>query len=194
MPKIVDHDQYRKELLIKSFDLFAQKGYSSVTMRQLAQGLGVSTGTLYHYFQSKEALFCQLVQEQTQQDIIHFLAEAGNPPTLPERIDILFNFGAKNEDYFLKQCLLWIEFCQQQNWNKDLYNETLKQADQQTMQAIADYLQITDRAIADVVFNLMYGLLLRRLYGDETVSFEEQGATLGKMLTAFMEQQSVLTN
>lgn len=192
MPKIVDHDQYRKELLIKSFDLFAQKGYSSLTMRQLAQGLGVSTGTLYHYFNNKEALFCQLVQEQTQQDIMHFLAEAGNPPTLVERIDILFNFVAKNEGYFLKQCLLWIEFCQQQNWNKDLYNETLKQADQQTMQAIADYLEITD-TIVDFVFNLIYGLLLRRLYGDETVSYQEQGAMLGKMLTAFVEQQRVLT-
>lgn len=193
MPKIVDRDKYRKELLMKSFDLFAQKGYGSLTMRQLAQGLGVSTGTLYHYFTSKEALFCQLVQEQTQQDIMHFLAEAGNPPTLLERVEILFNFCAKNEDYYLKQCLLWIEFCQQQNWNKDLYSEALKQADEQTMQAIADYLQITDRAIVNVVFNLMYGLLLRRLYGDETVSYQEQGATLGKMLTTFVEQR-VLTD
>ena len=194
MPKIVDHDQYRKELLMKSFDLFAQKGYDSLTMRQLAQGLGVSTGTLYHYFGSKEALFCQLVQEQTQQDIMHFLAEAGNPPTLPERFDIVFNFIAKNEDYFLKQCLLWIEFCQQQNWNKDLYNEALKQADEQTIQTIADYLQITD-PIAEFVYTFIYGLLLRRLYGDETVSYIEQAAMLCKMLTAFAKQQPVkLTN
>ena len=92
MPKIVDRDQYRKELLIKSFDLFAQKGYGSITMRQLAQGLGVSTGTLYHYFPSKEALFLQLVEEQTQQNILNFLAEEGNPTTLPERIETLFNF------------------------------------------------------------------------------------------------------
>ena len=59
MPKIVDHEQYRKELLGKCFDLFAQKGYGSITMRQIAQGLGVSTGTLYHYFPSKQALFEQ---------------------------------------------------------------------------------------------------------------------------------------
>jgi AcrR family transcriptional regulator len=50
MPKIVDHDQYRKELLSKCFDLFAEKGYGSITMRQIAEGLNVSTGTLYHYF------------------------------------------------------------------------------------------------------------------------------------------------
>ena len=192
MPKIVDHDQYRKELLMKSFDLFAQKGYSSTTMRQLAQGLGVSTGTLYHYFSSKEALFCQLVQEQTQQDIMHFLAEAGNPSMLSERIETVFNFVAKNEDYFLKQSLLWIEFCQQQNWNKALYSEVMKQADEQTIQAIADYLQISDTVIIEIVFNLIYGLLLRRMYGDETVCFTQQGASLGKMLNIYLEQKQPL--
>ena len=192
MPKIVDHDQYRKELLMKSFDLFAQKGYSSTTMRQLAQGLGVSTGTLYHYFPNKEALFCQLVQEQTQQDIMHLLAEAGNPSMLSERIETVFNFVAKNEDYFLKQSLLWIEFCQQQNWNKALYSEVMKQADEQTIQAIADYLQISDTVIIEIVFNLIYGLLLRRMYGDETVCFTQQGASLGKMLNIYLEQKQPL--
>ena len=57
MPKIVDVEQYRKELLLKSAELFAEKGYANMTTRELAQGLGVSTGTLYHYFPSKAALF-----------------------------------------------------------------------------------------------------------------------------------------
>ncbi len=187
MPKIVDHDQYRKQLLMKSFDLFAQKGYGSLTMRQLAQGLGVSTGTLYHYFASKEALFLQLVEEQTQQDILKFLAEAGNPPTLSERIETLFNFIAKNEDYFSKQTLLWVDFYQQQDHTEVINNETLKQADEQTRLAIANYLQISDTALVDFVLNLLYGVLLRRVFGDETVSFAAQGALLSKMLTAYLD-------
>jgi AcrR family transcriptional regulator len=186
MPKIVDHGQYRKELLMKSFDLIAEKGYNSITMRQLAKGLGVSTGTLYHYFPSKEALFLQLVEELTQQDILNFLAEAGNPPSLTERIEILFNFIAKNEDYFGKQTRLWIEFYQQ-DCTEFLNNETLKQADEQSIQAIADYLQISDRAIIDFVLNLLYGLVLRRMFGDETVSFTEQRTLLSKMLTAYLK-------
>jgi AcrR family transcriptional regulator len=39
MPKSVDHIQYRKELLNKCFNLFAEKGYGSITMRQIARGL-----------------------------------------------------------------------------------------------------------------------------------------------------------
>lgn len=188
MPKIVDHDQYRKELLMKSFDLFAHKGYSSITMRDLAQGLGVSTGTLYHYFPSKEALFLQLSEELEQQNVLHFLTEAGNFPTLAERVEQVFNFVAKNEDFIGKQTLLWIDFCQQQDWADVSTQEKLKEIDEQTIQAIADYLQISDRKIVDFVFNLLYGLLLRRIFGEESVSYTEQGVLVSKMLTAYMEQ------
>lgn len=189
MPKIVDHDQYRKELLMKSFDLFAQKGYSSLTIRQLAQGLGVSTGTLYHYFPSKEALFVQLVEELEPQNMLKFLAEAGNPLTLTERIENLFKFLAKNEEYILKQILLWIDFCQQQDWADVSIKQRLNQVDEKEIQNIADYLQITDRAIIDFIMNYVYGLLIRRLFGDEKVSYVEQGALLGKMLTALQRQK-----
>jgi len=184
MPKIVDHVQYRKELLMKSFDLFAQKGYSSITMRQMAQGLGVSTGTLYHYFPSKEALFVQLVEELEQQNVLKFLESAGNPPTLSERMKDLFTFVAKNEDYILKQILLWIDFCQQ-HWTDVSTKERLRQADEQTINAIADYLQIQDSSTFDFVMNFIYGLFLRRLFADETISYAKQGALLTKMLTAY---------
>ena len=54
MPKVVDHDQQRSDLLAAAFDLFADRGYSATSMRALASGLGVSTGTLYHYFSGKD--------------------------------------------------------------------------------------------------------------------------------------------
>ena len=189
MPKIVDHDQYRQELLMKSFDLFAQKSYSSITMRQLAQGIGVSTGTLYHYFASKEALFLQLTEELEQQNVMHFLAEAGNPPTLRERIESLFQFVAKHEDHIGKQTLLWIDFCQHNDWSDSSTKEKFKEVDEQTILALADYMQITDRVIVDLIFNLLYGLMLRRLFGEETISYAEQGALVGKMLANYMGEE-----
>jgi len=53
MPKIVDHDAYRDELIERYFDDFAQRGYNDVTMREIAAKLNISTGTLYHYFPSR---------------------------------------------------------------------------------------------------------------------------------------------
>ncbi|OWY67223.1 TetR family transcriptional regulator [cyanobacterium TDX16] len=186
MPKIVDRDQYRKELLLKSFDLFAEKGYGSITMRQLAQGLGVSTGTLYHYFPSKQALFLQLVEELDRQDLLNFLAEAGNPPTLTERIETMFNFVAKNEDNFCKQVLLWVEFYQQEKAELSRNNAFHSSWDK-TTQAIADYLQVPDKAIADFVLNYLYGLLMRGIFETETISYPEQATLLSKILVAYLE-------
>ena len=68
MPRIVDHDAYREELLQQAFALFALQGYGEVSMRQIADALGVSTGTLYHYFPSKEALFEQAVAKVVDRD------------------------------------------------------------------------------------------------------------------------------
>ncbi|WP_026732618.1 TetR/AcrR family transcriptional regulator [Fischerella sp. PCC 9605] len=189
MPKIVDREQYRKELLMKSFDLFAQKGYASITMREIAKELRVSTGTLYHYFPSKEALYLQLVEEQTQQDILNFLAEAGDAKTLPERIKALFNFMVKNEDYFFKQTLLGFDFYQQQERTEILNNQILRKSWEYTRQAIADYLQIKDKALSEFVMIFVSGLLVGRMYEGETISYAQQEELLVNMLTSYLNHQ-----
>jgi AcrR family transcriptional regulator len=186
MPKIVDRDQYRKELLSKSFELFAQKGYSSITMRQIAEALGVSTGTLYHYFPSKEAIFLQLVEEQTEQDILNFLAEASGIKTLSERIEAIVQFVAKYEDYFFKQNVIYIDFYQQHGHRNITHNEILKKSWEDTRVAIANYLEIPDLEIADFILTFIYGLIMERLYACERVSFERQGTILKKMLLAYL--------
>ena len=85
MPKVVDRARYRKELLKGCFDLFAERGYGSLTMRQIAEGLSVSTGKLYHYFPSKESIFKQLVQELLEKDISTFLSQAPDGSAPPSR-------------------------------------------------------------------------------------------------------------
>jgi AcrR family transcriptional regulator len=188
MPKLVDHDLYRKELLSKCFDMFAEKGYSAITMREVALGLGVSTGTLYHYFPSKEALFEQLVEEWTQQDLLRAEAELEHAQTLAERIEAGFCFIAKNESYFLKQVFLLTDFYQQQERGTASHNEIFKLTCERARQRVAEMLGLQDPRIVVFVLSLIDGLILGRLYNEEVVSFEEQGALLGKMLAAYLEQ------
>ena len=113
MPKIVDHDRYRKELLHGCLDLFAERGYGSITMRQIAKGLGVSTGTLYHYFPSKESIFMQLVQELCEQDISSFFAQAPEGLTLEGRLRAIMAFVLQNAQFYYQQLVLWVDFFQQ---------------------------------------------------------------------------------
>ncbi|MFM2062903.1 MAG: hypothetical protein RLZZ507_2573 [Cyanobacteriota bacterium] len=190
MPKIVDHEQYRKELLGKCFDLFAEKGYGAITMRQIAQGLGVSTGTLYHYFPSKQALFEQLVEEISQQDVITALAELGGKNNLSEMMTALGNYLVKNEDYLIKWTYVWVNFCQHQDSKTMLTNSTVfKHANQRCQQVACDLLGIQDVVLASFVLSFVNGVILEKLWGNENINFHEQCEILGKMLTAYFQQQ-----
>jgi len=186
MPKIVDHEKYRKELLWKSFDLFAQKGYASITMREIAKELGVSTGTLYHYFPNKEAIFLQLVEEQYEQDVINFLAQVGDITTVPERIRAVVKFTEKNEEYFISQILLWANFYQQEGKSEVLNNEILKKVAQKSREELLKYLEIEDKAVADFVINFLNGLICVRMFEGEMVSYQEQGEVLIKMVNLYL--------
>ena len=60
----------RRRIVGVAFRIFAEQGYGSVSMRQLARDLGTSTGTLYHYFPSKHALFEALVTHRLAVDLV----------------------------------------------------------------------------------------------------------------------------
>ncbi|MBD2520724.1 TetR/AcrR family transcriptional regulator [Nostoc sp. FACHB-973] len=188
MPKIVDHEQYRKELLEKCFDLFAEKGYGSITMRQIAERLGVSTGTLYHYFPSKQSLFEQLAQEICEQDVSAALAELEGAQTLQEAMEALGRYLVKNQDYFIKWTYIWIDFCQNQDFNIIQKNIVFKHTNKQYQQAAYDFLGVQDPVLASFVLSFVNGLILEKLWGDETIDFIEQCALLGKMVTAYLSQ------
>ncbi|NER80910.1 MAG: TetR/AcrR family transcriptional regulator [Leptolyngbya sp. SIO1D8] len=168
MPKLVDHDRYRKELLMGCFDLFAERGYGSITMRQIAKGLNVSTGTLYHYFPSKESLFIQLVQELFERDISIFLAQASNTHVLEERLRAIMDFVLEHAQYYYQQFLLWVDFVQQTRDTPDKASCFLQEVWEQTHNTLADYLQITNPELVDFIMVFIDGLFVQYIYGRGT--------------------------
>jgi AcrR family transcriptional regulator len=160
-------------------------------MRQIAQGLGVSTGTLYHYFPSKQALFEQLVEEICQQDVITALAELGGKNNLSEMMTALGNYLVNNEDYLIKWTYVWVNFCQHQDSKTMLTNSTVfKHVNQRYQQVAFDLLGIQDVALASFVLSFVNGVILEKLWGNENINFHEQCEILEKMLTAYLQQQN----
>jgi AcrR family transcriptional regulator len=51
----------REEILAIAAETFAQKGFVATTMRDLADGAGMLPGSLYHYFESKEAMVDEII-------------------------------------------------------------------------------------------------------------------------------------
>lgn len=51
----------REHILNVAFNLFLQKSFKEVTLREIVEKTGMSKGAFYHYFTSKEQLFLELV-------------------------------------------------------------------------------------------------------------------------------------
>lgn len=52
----------KEKILVAAIALFAEKGYSGLSMRQLAQAVDMSVATIYHHFPDKNALYLAATQ------------------------------------------------------------------------------------------------------------------------------------
>src|ERR1044072_2643766 len=56
----------RRDILRSAEELLAGSGYAGLTMRAIAVGAGVSSGTLYQYFGGKEDVFVALMSARLE--------------------------------------------------------------------------------------------------------------------------------
>jgi len=61
LPPVVDLDRTRGQILAASLVLFAEKGYGTTTVRDIASKVGLLSGSLYSHFPSKEKILAELV-------------------------------------------------------------------------------------------------------------------------------------
>ena len=71
----------RERVLIAAETLFRQRGYNVVTMRDIAEEVGIRQASLYYHFPSKEQLFITVIEqvfERHRNGLQQVLAEAGS--------------------------------------------------------------------------------------------------------------------
>jgi AcrR family transcriptional regulator len=187
MPKIIDSEEYRKELLNRCFDLFAEKGYANVTTRQLSKELGISTGAMYHYFPSKQVLFEQLMEEVSQQDV-SLLRSISQGGSLTKRIERLGGLLIAHEDHFVKQAIIWTDFYQQHALAEINNNPVFLQIDQRYQTAMEQLLNLSDPKLARFIWTLINGILIEQVETELGYAFAEQVQLLTQMLIAYCEK------
>jgi AcrR family transcriptional regulator len=62
MPKVVDHEARREELVLAAWRVIAARGIDEVTIREIARESGYSSGVLAHYFKNKDDLLAHALQ------------------------------------------------------------------------------------------------------------------------------------
>lgn len=63
-PRMRRPDQRPEEILEAALTVFAARGYRPATMEAIAREAGITKGTIYLYFESKEDLFVSMVREK----------------------------------------------------------------------------------------------------------------------------------
>lgn len=106
MPKIVNHDEYRQELLKKAFNLFTRKGYNNISMKEIAAEIGVSTGTLYLYFSSKQHILAEMISWVGLENTEEYVQRTLSVDSLKDRFDMIINFWREKGELYEKILLL----------------------------------------------------------------------------------------
>ena len=55
-------EEVRKKIIAAAHEIFHKKGFTNTTMSDIAESLGVTKPTIYHYFDTKESLFVAVAE------------------------------------------------------------------------------------------------------------------------------------
>jgi AcrR family transcriptional regulator len=167
VPRLVDHDLRRRQILEGSFRLFAAHGYAALTMRNLAGELGVSTGALYHYFEGKEELFQAMFRQITDRVILEAKTEIGGEDGSAARMEGLGRFLEGRAEDLQQTLLVALDYVRNQRdpASQEFVHTTLADfAD-----ALEEELHLPDPHLARSLLSFMLGALVQRALDPQAV-------------------------
>jgi AcrR family transcriptional regulator len=160
MPRIVDHDQRREEILERCFSLFASQGYAALSMRGIARSLQFSTGSLYYYFDSKEAIFEAMFRRLATRNVEAVLATLPEDATPQQRILNLGRFLMTEADALEQAIAVALEYRRQQTGPEA--DAVLRGVLAVYRDTIAEQMGLSDSREATVALSLLLGMLVHR--------------------------------
>jgi AcrR family transcriptional regulator len=173
VPRIVDHEERRAEVLRRAFHVFDERGYGAVSMRDLARALGTSTGTLYHYFDGKEALFRALVQGRFESDLADATAELPDHAPPAVRLAHLAGWVGRNVPHLAATLRLVLDF-QRQGGDDGFVRDVIEGYRGPLRDALG-------RELAGPGLSLVLGLLVHHLLDPEGVAVSHHLTVLGRL-------------
>lgn len=164
MPKIVDHDAYRKELATKAIPVFTEHGYNGLGMRAIAEAIGVSKSALYHYFPTKKDLFSACTELITQEHNLYGISEDQDIPT--SRDEAVTGLLTSLDERFRGEMVLLLEYMKDRSIQEIADDPLLRKADNRFKKELSKVVG-SDKAKQAYAL-LLGGLLLRLLDGQQT--------------------------
>jgi len=100
----------RKAILDAAMALFDRQGYASTTIDEVATAAGMSKGSIYNYFESKQDLFTQLFNQAILQDEADVDALLAGPMSAGRKLCMMLDYWYRGVATDLKIGRLTLEF------------------------------------------------------------------------------------
>jgi AcrR family transcriptional regulator len=99
-PPDTTSDETRARVLLAARNCFSEYGYSKTTNKDIAEAAGITTGAIYHYFDSKQSLFAAVTAEVNAVVLDEFERAAAEQDSLVDRLHALLDAASRlhNDD------------------------------------------------------------------------------------------------
>lgn len=95
------HQDRKKEIIINAATLFTNKGYSAVTMRDIAKAVGIKAASLYNHISSKQDILSEIIislaEEFTKGMDTIINSQVSSIDKLKQIIDLHINITSNNQ-------------------------------------------------------------------------------------------------
>ena len=110
MPKIIDHDARRREIVEASWAVIAAEGLDGLTMRKIASAADCTTGRLTHYFANREELVFAALRAVYDAASERMLAALDQPMPPSGQLLLMLEECLPLDALRLREWKIWIAF------------------------------------------------------------------------------------
>jgi AcrR family transcriptional regulator len=125
MPRLVDHDARKRELLDASLALVASAGIEAATLRRLARAADCTTGAITYYFEGRDALLVAMLRRAHQTTGARMLRAAGRGASPRDRLWAVLMEALPLDPERLAEWRVWLAFWGAAAGNPALVEENL---------------------------------------------------------------------
>ncbi|MDA1076810.1 MAG: TetR family transcriptional regulator C-terminal domain-containing protein [Proteobacteria bacterium] len=120
MPKVVDHEQRRRELVEASWEVIAGSGIEGATLRNVALAAGCTTGRISHYFSGREDLLSSALAAAHDDAERRMVAIVKTTLPVKERLRLVVGEALPFDALRLREWKVWIVFWAAASSNRSL--------------------------------------------------------------------------
>ncbi len=126
MPKQVDHEARRRELVQASWDVIAREGIERTTLRKVAAAADCTTGRIAHYFSGRDELIRLALRAANSAAGKRMVEIAKTESNAHERLRRVVYEGLPLDAARLREWKVWIVFWAAAASNDDLARENVR--------------------------------------------------------------------